>query len=112
MISRLQSICDAKEKQALKYDRNASNTLIFVVSDLDEIYEPWLNHDEFQGNHPILGFVISRKFPTVIFSPGTVYEPPETSLDGTFGRLKAFNWTVFSNQFSTDDAIKSVQSEE
>ncbi len=108
LVNRLKSVCDEKEKQVLKYGRTYANTLVFVISDLDELYEPWLNHDEFRGNHPILGFVISRKIPTVVFSPGTVYEPPSTSLDGVFGKLKIFDWTVFSNQFSTDNASAAV----
>lgn len=98
LINRLKSICDEKEKQVLRHGRNDSDALIFVISDLDELYEPWLNHDEFQGKHPILGFVESRKIPTIVFSPGSIYEPDSASLNGAFGKLTLFDWSDFSNQ--------------
>lgn len=98
LVNRLKSIYSAKEKQILKNGGNSSNTIIFIISDLDAMYEPWLNHDKFQGKHPIMGFIISRKIPTVVFSPGTVYEPDANSLKGVFGKLKAFNWLDFSCQ--------------
>ncbi len=95
LINRLKTICSAKEKQASKHGGSPSDCIIFVISDLDEMYEPWLNHDEFQGNHPIQGFVLSRNFPTVVFSPGTVYEPTASSLNQVFGSLKPFDWEEF-----------------
>lgn len=98
LINRLKSICDKKEQQIVKHSGTAANSLIFILSDLDEMYEPWLNHDEFQGKHPILGFVLTRKIPTIVFSPGTTYEPDASSLNGTFGKLKAFDWLDFSRQ--------------
>ena len=91
LINRLKTIYSAKEKQASKHGGNPSNCIIFIISDLDEMYESWLSHDKFQGNHPIQGFVISRKFPTVIFSPGTVYEPDASSLNQAFGLLRPFD---------------------
>ena len=94
---RLKTICAVKEKQASKHGGDPSNTIIFVISDLDEMYEPWLNHDKFEGTHPIMGFVLSRKFPTVIFSPGTVYEPPASTLDQRFGALQQFDWEKFKS---------------
>ena len=48
---------------------------------IDCTYEPWLNYDEFQDRHPILGFVLFSKIPTIIFSPGTIYEPDASSLE-------------------------------
>lgn len=98
LINRLKSICDKKEKQVIKHGGSISNSLIFVLSDLFELHEPLLNHDKFQGKHPILGFVVSRKIPTIVFSPGTIYEPDASSLNGVFGKLKAFDWLDFSNQ--------------
>lgn len=95
LINRLKTICSAKERQASKHGGNPSNSIIFVISDLDEMYEPWLNHDKFEGNHPIQGLVLSRKFPTVIFSSGTVYEPTASSLNQAFGALRSFDWEEF-----------------
>lgn len=98
LINRLKSICSDKEDQVRKNGGTPSNSLILVISDLDEMYEPWLNHDTFQGKHPILGFVLSRKIPTIIFCPGTVYEPDTSSLEHVFGKLRAFDWDEFSSQ--------------
>lgn len=95
LINRLKTICSGKEKQATKHGGTPSDTIVFVISDLDEMYEPWLKHDKFQGQHPILGFVTSRKFPTVVFTPGTVYEPHANALDGVFGQLSCFEWSAF-----------------
>jgi hypothetical protein len=97
LISRLKTICTAKEKQASKHGGDPSNTIVFIISDLDEMYEPWLNHDKFEGAHPIMGFVLSRKFPTIIFSPGTVYEPPASALNRRFGALQPFDWEKFKS---------------
>jgi len=97
LISRLKTICKAKEKQASKYGGDPSNTIVFIISNLDEMYEPWLNHDKFEGAHPIMGFILSRKFTTVIFSPGTVYEPPASALNQRFGVLQPFDWEKFKS---------------
>jgi hypothetical protein len=70
LINRLKTIYTSKEKQILKHGGNASNTIIFILSDLDEMYEPWLNHDLFEGKHPLEGFVLSREIPTVLFTQG------------------------------------------
>lgn len=95
LINRLKTICTNKEKQASKHGGNPTNTIIFVISDLDEMYEPWLDHDKFECNHPIQGFVLSRKYPTVIFAPGTIYEPSASFLNQTFGMLQPFDWEKF-----------------
>lgn len=95
LISRLKTICGTKEKQVVKHKGNSSNTMIFVISDLDEMYAPWLNHDQFEGNHPLLSFVLSRQFPTVLFASGSVYEPSESALNKNFGKLRPFNWEEF-----------------
>lgn len=102
LISRLKTICAAKEKQASKHGGTPSDTIVLVISDLDEMYEPWLKHDKFQGQHPILGLVTSRKFPTVIFVPGTVYEPSASTLDGVFGQLSRFGWSAFERLVGRD----------
>jgi hypothetical protein len=95
LINRLKSICTEKEEQADKHGGDPSNTIILILSDLEELHKPWLEHDEFQGQHPIQGLITSRKFPTVIFAPGTVYEPHTSALDGMFGQLQRFDWLAF-----------------
>ena len=95
LINRLKTICNEKEKQAVNHGSDPSNALILLISDLDEMHEPWLQHDEFQGQHPIQGLVTSREFPTIILAPGTVYEPGAAALDGAFGRLQQFDWLAF-----------------
>lgn len=96
LISRLKTVYAAKEKQVLKYGGDPSNTIIFIISDLEEMYEPWLDHEHFEEkNHPLTGFILSRKIPTVIFAPGTVYEPLPSALNQAFGMLQPFDWEKF-----------------
>lgn len=61
--------------------------MILIISDLEELYEPWLSHDVHEENHPILSFILSRKIPTIIYGPGSIYEPSAKALNGAFGRL-------------------------
>lgn len=95
LISRLKTICDRKEAQATKHGGSPADTIVFIISDLGEIQEPWLDHDTFQGQHPILGLVTSRRFPTVVFGSGTVYEPEPAALGGIFSDLLRFDWAAF-----------------
>lgn len=95
LINRLKTIYIEKEKQVIKHGMNSSNAIIFIISDLEEMYEPWLEHELFEGNHPLQGFILSRKIPTIIFAPGTVYEPSASSLNQTFGVLQPFDWEKF-----------------
>ena len=67
LINRLITICSAKEKQAFKHGGDSSNTIIFVISDLDEMYEPWLNHDEFQGSTQYKVSFFQENFPRSYF---------------------------------------------
>lgn len=100
LVSRLKSIYDTKEKQIFKHGYNETNSIIFIISDLEEIYEPWLSHDKIKEEHPILRFILTRKIPTVVFGPSSVYEPEASSLGGAFGKLNHFNYDRFnSNQF-------------
>jgi hypothetical protein len=104
LVNRLKTICTAKEKQAIKHGGDPSNTIILLVSDLEEMHQPWLEHDEFQGQHPILGLITSRKFPTVILAPNTVYEPPASALEGMFGKMQSFDWKAFEKWIPRDTA--------
>jgi hypothetical protein len=86
----------SKKEQILRHRHKADSTLLFMITDLEETYEPWLEHVKIQGRHPILNLVLSWDIPTVIFGCGSVYEPHSNSLGGVFGSLLPFNWQTFT----------------
>jgi hypothetical protein len=97
LINRLKTVAGEKEQQILKHGYNRSNALVLIVSYLLELYEPWLDHEQVNSKHPVQFFVESRKIPTIILGPGTLYEPDDNVLDGVFGKLKPFNGREFYN---------------
>jgi len=74
------------------------NSLILIITDLLETYEPLVDHQTIEGDHPILHFVKTQKVATVVHGAGTVYEPGATALGGIFGQLNTFAWENYSNQ--------------
>ena len=98
LVSRLKSLYAEKRNQIIKHGYNESNSIILFISDLEELYEPYLEWDKVQEEHPILHFIKTRKIPTIIFSPATVYEPEPASLNGVFGKLNKFEWDLFNRQ--------------
>ena len=98
LLNRFQSIYDKKEKQIIRHGYNEANSLIIIVTDLEEVFEPWLSRHKIQGDHPIENFIKKRKLSTVIFSPASVYEPELTALNGVFGKLNKFEWELFNSQ--------------
>jgi hypothetical protein len=72
----------------------------FKITDLEETYEPWLDHAKVQGVHPILKLIQSWEIPVVIFGCGSIYEPLPESLGGIFGSLHSFDWPTFVDRCS------------
>ncbi len=85
-----------KKEQIMRFQGTAQNSLIFMISDWEETYAPWLDHAKIQGVHPIQSLILNCEFPVVIFGRGSVYEPSPNSLGGIFGSLQAFNWQNFT----------------
>jgi hypothetical protein len=81
-----------KQKQLVRHQGTPQNSLLFMVTDLEETYAPWLAHASIQGIHPLLQFILDCEFPTVLFGAGSVYEPHPTAWNGVFGQLAPFNW--------------------
>lgn len=86
-----------KRNQILRHQGTVSDSLIFMITDLEETYEPWLDHAKIQGVHPILKLIRSWEIPAVIFGCGSVYEPLPDSLSGIFGSLHSFDWSAFED---------------
>ena len=84
-----------KENQILKRNVPLDNSLILIITDLEETNEPWFDHVRIEGLHPILHFVKTRKIATVVHGSGTVYEPDPTALAGVFGKLGIFAWEKY-----------------
>jgi hypothetical protein len=97
LIGLLEDDYSDKEKQVLKHGGTAENSVIFMITDLEETNAPWLDHIKIEDEHPILHFVLTRKIPTVVFGSGSVYEPKE----GIFGKLQEFSWENFAKDFSS-----------
>lgn len=94
-INRLISIYQKKEKQITNHGYNQSNAIILIVSDLQELYAPWLDHELIENKHPVEYFVLNCFIPTVIFAPGTIYEPNNEALNGLFGELTQITPRIF-----------------
>ncbi len=77
--------------------------MIFMLSDLEETYAPWLDHAKIQGVHPILHLILTWEIPVVIFGCGSVYEPNPDCWGGIFGKLQNFEWLDFANRLSRVD---------
>lgn len=74
LINLLKSKYEDKKKQLIKHGYNYSNCIVILVSDLLEMYEPWLAHDLIDGLHPLEYFVLNTEIPTIILS-STIYAP-------------------------------------
>jgi hypothetical protein len=88
-----------KKDQIQRHQGSIQNSLLFMITDLEETYAPWLEHAQVQGNHPILNLLLSWEFPTVIFGSGSVYEPRPECLNGAFGSMNRFDWPQFAKLF-------------
>lgn len=91
LISKLSNKYSKKAKQLVKHGYNHSNSIILIITDMQDVYEPWLLHDKDSGTHPIHDFVLNTKFPLVIYGP-TLYEPD----NGIFANLNHFDWSKLS----------------
>ncbi len=60
-----------KLKQLLRHKVKSDNAFIFMITDIEETYEPWLEHA--QRQHPLGKLVSECEFPTVIFGCGSIY---------------------------------------
>lgn len=101
LIRLLERIYANKKAQVTRYGGTAHDSLIVVVTDLEETHAPWLEHAKIQGVHPILKLILDWEIPTVILGCGSVYEPHATSLGGVFGKLYPFDWLSFANRYLT-----------
>jgi hypothetical protein len=79
----------------MRHQGTVHNTLIFMISDLEETNASWLDHAKIQGNHPLLHLILNWEIPSVIFGC-SVYEPLPDALGGIFGALQSFDWGKFS----------------
>jgi|GEM_PF-786982 len=93
LVDRLSNVYQQKEKQVLKHGGTPENSLIFIVTDLEESYAPWLDH--IAGAHPLRQLILDWKISTVIFGAGSVYEP----WNRTFAKLRPFDWKAFAAEF-------------
>lgn len=87
-----------KKEQVMRHHGTAQNSLIFMITDLEETYAPWLEHAKIQGVHPLLNLILSWDIPVVIFGCGSVYEPHPDSLEGVFGKLQPFEWSQYAHK--------------
>jgi hypothetical protein len=94
LIGLFERVYSKKKEQVMSHHGTPQDSLIFMITDLEETYAPWLEHAKVQGVHPILKFVLDCEIPVVVFGCGTVYEPRPDSLGGIFGILQAFKWQV------------------
>lgn len=91
LLNRLKSKYQEKERQVLKHGFNETNAIVFLITDLEESFERWFDHDLINGKHPIDFFVTSNKIPTVVFGKGTIYESDHE----LFSRLTQFKLENF-----------------
>lgn len=70
-------IMDLFQSTYLKKEREIRGkvNLIFMLSDLEETYAPWLEHAQIEGLHPLQHLVSKWEIPTVIYGRGSIYEP-------------------------------------
>ena len=99
LIRLFESVYLKKKEQVMRHHGTAQNSLIFMITDLEETNAPWLEHAKVQGVHPIVNLILSWEIPVVIFGCNSVYEPHADSWGGTFGTLQAFNWQNFANRY-------------
>lgn len=90
LIRLFQSIYSKKKKQILRHNGIAQNSLICMVTDIEETHEPWLEHAKIQGVHPIRKLLLEWEIPVVILGCGSIYQPDHSSLKGIFGKLNPF----------------------
>lgn len=93
LIRLLEQFYLIEKKKVMHHKLDPDRCLIFLNSDIEETYSPWLEHANIQGLHPILRLIISWEIPTVILGCGSIYEPGPDSLGGIFGSLQTFNWS-------------------
>ncbi len=99
LIRLFNSVYKRKEEQIHPHQGIASSSLIFMLTDLEETYAPWLEHASIQGVHPIRKLILSWDLPVVVFGCGSVYEPDPSSFGGVFGTLSPFDWTNFGDRY-------------
>jgi hypothetical protein len=99
LIRLLEGTYSRKKEQVMRYGETIHNALIFMVTDLEETYAPWLEHPQIQEVHPLVSFVLSCEVPTVIFGCGSVYEPHSNSFNQFFGKLQSFDWPSFASHY-------------
>jgi hypothetical protein len=105
LIRLFERVYSNKEKQVKRSHGTADNSLIFMITDLEETYAPWLEHAQIQGIHPILNLILNWEIPVIIFGCGSVYEPRPDSLGGIFGTLQTFDWQHFADQALLQNSV-------
>lgn len=92
LINRLKSKYDEEEIQMQKHCNLISAIkIIFLVTDLEEVYQPWLEDQSYNGKHPIQAFVDSCEIGTILLGPGSI---PYIS-EKLASKLKAFDRNVY-----------------
>src|ERR1700733_440040 len=71
LISKLKSIYQEKEEQVINHSKQ-NESILFIVTNLLEGHQFWLENQPYEGKHPIQAFVDSCSIPTIVLAPGLI----------------------------------------